>query len=60
MANTAITTPNWTANVFYMNNASRKANPDVTWTHSFIPLLSGPGAEGNVHPEQVFYPWGRS
>ena len=58
VANTAITTPNWTGNVPYMNNTSRKATPEVTWTHSFIPLLSAPGAEAIVNPEQVFYPWG--
>ena len=58
VANTAITTPNWTGNVPYMNNTSRKANPDVTWTHSFIPLLSAPGAEAIINPETVYYPWG--
>ena len=58
VANTAITTPNWTGNVPYMNNTSRKANPAVTWAHSFIPLLARPDAEAIVNPEQVFYPWG--
>ena len=56
--NTAIMTPNWCGNVPYMNNESRKANPDVVWDKAFQPLLTEEGGQAIINPEAVYYPWG--